>query len=153
MIYKQKVTIKNVQYLEVVSEFQNLKFIKFLIKWQPVKIIKWNGIYNNDKAHFKFWFLKWHNFKVVHQLYNFNEDQLSFEDKGTKLPLGLKSWNHKHKVVRAVNSVIITDNISFSHNYYFMGFILYPILIFPILLRRLLYKKYFRRKKYVYSNC
>ena len=50
MFYKQKVVIKNIEYVNVVSAFQNLKFIKFLIKWQPVKIVKWDGIYNNDMS-------------------------------------------------------------------------------------------------------
>ena len=153
MFYKQKVVIKNIEYLNVVSAFQNLKFIKFLIKWQPVKIVKWDGIYNNDKAHFKFWFFYWHDFKVKHNLYKFNKNQLSFEDQGVKLPLGLKSWNHQHIVDKQDNCVIIRDRITFSHHYYFMSLILYPMLVFPILIRKFLYKKYFKKENYVYSNC
>tara|TARA_B100000902_G_scaffold353499_1_gene364981 strand:+ start:272 stop:733 length:462 start_codon:yes stop_codon:yes gene_type:complete len=152
MLYKQTVILRKIDYVDVVSAFQNLEFVKFLIKWQPVKIVNWDGIYNGDIAHFKFWFFSWHNFEVKHHLYQFNKNQLSFEDKGINLPLGIKSWNHQHIVIKEDDGIIIKDHINFSHHYYLMGLMLYPLLVFPIFVRKILYKKYFRRRKNVYTD-
>tara|TARA_B100000131_G_scaffold68062_1_gene64394 strand:+ start:49 stop:504 length:456 start_codon:yes stop_codon:yes gene_type:complete len=144
MKYRQKVSLKNIDYLNVVTAFHNISFVQYLIQWQPVKLIFWDGIYNNNKAHFKFWFIVWHDFKVKHKLFNCDSNMLFFEDTGTKLPLGLSDWKHKHIVKRNINDVLITDEVYFKHKSKILGFLLYPIFIFPILLRRILYNQYFQ---------
>ena len=144
MIYNQKVKINDTTYQHVVSSFHNYKFVEFLIILQPVKIIEWNGIYNQDRAHFKFWFLGWKDFKVIHEKYHKPTDQyFSFIDKGEILPFGLKLWEHKHSVVYEKDNIYIIDNIKMEHNY-FWGRLLFPILITPIIIRKFLYKLYFR---------
>ena len=55
MLYKQTVKIKNRNIEKIIDSFHSKDFIKFLISYQPVKIIKWNGIENNLEAHLKFW--------------------------------------------------------------------------------------------------
>jgi len=62
MIYQQTVTIKNRNIEKVIDSFHKIDFIKFLISFQPVRIIKWDGIENDLTAHLKFWLLKWHSF-------------------------------------------------------------------------------------------
>ena len=144
MKYRQKVTIKDIDYLNVVSAFHDISFVKYLIQCQPVKLIFWDGIYNNNKAHFKFWFLVWHDFKVKHQLFSCDSDSLIFEDIGIELPMGMSSWKHKHIVKKNVNDIVIKDEIVFKHKSKFFGILLYPIFIFPILLRKILYNQYFQ---------
>ena len=144
MFYKQKVKIKNISFHEVVSSFHDLKFVKFLITLQPVKIISWNGIYNTDRAYFMFWLLGWKNFKVIHKDYQKPTDiYFSFVDKGEVLPLGLIYWKHKHSVIYENNEIFIIDDINFKHKN-FLGIFLYPILIAPIFVRKILYRLYFK---------
>ena len=143
MIYYQKVKIKNTSFHNVVSSFHNLNFVKFLIICQPVKIIAWDGINNNDRAHFMFWFLGWKDFKVVHDNYQKPTNILfSFVDKGEILPLGLKYWKHKHSVLYENDEVFIIDDVNFEHKNIFF-FFLYPILVAPIFIRKILYRLYF----------
>jgi ligand-binding SRPBCC domain-containing protein len=143
MIYYQKVKIKNINFHDVVSSFHDLSFVKFLITFQPVKIIDWNGINNDDRAHFMFWFLGWKDFKVVHENYQKpTNTSFSFIDKGEVLPLGLRYWKHKHSVLYENNEVYIIDDINFEHKNIF-GIFFYPILVAPIFLRKILYRLYF----------
>ena len=64
MKYNQNVIIKNYDFNKVKESFHNIEIVKFLTRFQPVKIIHWSGITNGEKAHFKLWLLGWKNFKV-----------------------------------------------------------------------------------------
>ena len=57
MKYRQSVVIKNVTLQKANETFNDIKFLKYLIALQPVKIINWDGTYDGAEAHMKFWFL------------------------------------------------------------------------------------------------
>ena len=48
MRYHQKVKIDNINFEEVKLAFHDFKFIKYLTKFQPVQILKWDGIKDAD---------------------------------------------------------------------------------------------------------
>ena len=146
MQYNQKVRIKNTKFKNVSIAFHSIKLVKFLTNFQPVKIIEWSGIQNQKLAYFKLWLFGWKTFKVKHQEYKLNDNELSFIDKGVVLPLGIKSWKHKHIIKRDGNNTIIKDLVYFSHSNFYIGYLLFPILMFPIIIRILLYKIYFFKK-------
>tara|TARA_B100001989_G_C24424665_1_gene405864 strand:- start:352 stop:798 length:447 start_codon:yes stop_codon:yes gene_type:complete len=145
MRYNQIVSLKNINFKIVSKSFREIKFVNFLISFQPVKIISWEGVENNKKAYFKLWFFGWKNFKVKHSDFSLSDETLTFTDKGEVLPFGLTNWNHIHTVIRKDNNTIIYDSLSFNHPNKFIGFLLYPILISPIFLRKILYPLYFKR--------
>ena len=150
--YNQKVKIKHIEYDIVCEQFNNLEFVKYLTQFQPVKVLKWDGINNGCEAIFKIWLFKWHVFSVVHDNYNKQENCLSFYDNGTKLPFGIINWNHKHQIEINGKSVVIFDNLKFEHNNLLLALLLYPILISPILIRKILYPLYFKKIKSNYSK-
>ena len=43
-MFKQEVLIKNVPIKKVIESFHDKDFVKYLIKFQPVEMISWNGI-------------------------------------------------------------------------------------------------------------
>ena len=143
MKYKQNVKLKNISFEIVSLAFHSIRLVEFLTQSQPVKIIEWTGIQNGNKAHFKLWFFGWKNFKVMHDAYQKSDNSLYFIDRGIDLPLGIKSWEHQHIVKKEHEMVIIKDIINYSHSNRYIGFLLYPILIFPIIIRKILYKLYF----------
>ena len=145
MRYNQIVSLKNINFKIVSKSFREIKFVNFLISFQPVKIITWEGVENNKKAYFKLWFFGWKNFKVKHSDFSLSDETLTFTDKGEVLPFGLTNWNHVHTVKGKDNNTIIYDSLSFNHPNKFIGFLLYPILVSPIFLRKILYPLYFKR--------
>ena len=49
MRYNQIVSLKNINFKIVSKSFREIKFVNFLISFQPVKIISWEGVENNKK--------------------------------------------------------------------------------------------------------
>ena len=145
MNYNQTVKIKNINFQKVSTAFHSIKLVKFLTNLQPVKIIEWSGIENQKTAYFKLWLFGWKTFKVKHQEYKLNDNELSFIDKGIVLPLGIKSWEHTHIVEGVGENTIIRDLVYFSHTNILMEYLLFPILMFPIIIRKLFYKIYFSK--------
>ncbi len=144
MKYNQEVSIKNSTLDEIKQNFQNPDFIKFLITGQPVKILKWEGIQNDMEAHFKVWLFKWHMMSVYHSDFVSSNNNFKFQDNGKILPFGLIKWLHIHKVYKKNSIVIIKDELSFEHKNKFLGFFIYPIMVFPIAMRKILYPIYFK---------
>ena len=146
MIYKQSVVI-NSDFNSVKNSFSELTFLQYLIKLQPVKLVRWDGIKTGDIAHMKIWFLGWKDFIVKHQFHKQNNIILSFTDSNLFLPLGLTFWNHYHEVNNNNNIVTIIDDIEFKHKFKIVEYILYLPMILPILMRKILYKTYFKKYK------
>tara|TARA_B110000116_G_scaffold265092_1_gene273761 strand:+ start:5153 stop:5590 length:438 start_codon:yes stop_codon:yes gene_type:complete len=145
MKFYQEVKIKNIRFEDVIKSFHDISFVKFLTYLQPIKIIDWDGIQNGKLAFFKLWFLGWKSFKVKHSNYKNRPDEFSFIDKGIELPLGLKFWGHKHIVKKNEKDISIIDSLNIEHSNRLIGYIIFPILIFPIFIRIFLYKIYFNK--------
>ena len=79
MNYKQTVIIKNVSLSQANKTFNDIKFLKYLITLQPVKIIRWDGTYDGAKAHMKFWFFGWKDFVVTHGENKQSDSSFSFK--------------------------------------------------------------------------
>ena len=148
MKYYQKVKIKNIDFDKAKLAFHKYDFIKYLTKFQPVKILKWDGIENGDTAHFKFWFFGWRQIIVSHKDYLNSNNKLSFTDYSKVcLPLGLSLWKHKHILKKDKNFIYIEDHFEFDHRYKFFTYLLYPIMIMPIFIRKITYKSFFKYNK------
>ena len=147
MIYKQTVSLKNINLDQVCNTFHDRKFVNFLTSFQPIKIISWTGIEDDKIAFFKLWFLGWRDFKVKHSHYTKINDCLSFNDTGNVLPFGLTNWNHNHTVKKDKDNILIIDLLEVKHRNILLGYALFPMLIFPIFIRRILYPLYFYKNK------
>tara|TARA_Y100000996_G_C22076432_1_gene459749 strand:- start:6 stop:443 length:438 start_codon:yes stop_codon:yes gene_type:complete len=143
MEYNQKVLIKKNTSNTVIKAFHDIKFVKFLMLLQPIKIINWDGIENKKKAAFKLWLFGWRKFEVEHSNYKKSKNKLSFVDQGITLPLGICSWHHEHIVEEHKNGSLIIDKLNFNHTNKLIGYLIYPLLVFPIFIRHVLYKIYF----------
>ena len=143
MSFQQQVLLKNINPLDVIRSFHDLRLVEFLIAGQPIRINLWEGIDNNKKASFSFWFFGWKTMNVVHEKYLIGKDHLYFEDRGTELPFGLNLWQHKHTVKPYDNGTVIVDTVLMDDSTPIKKFWIYPIMIFPILIRRVTYKIWF----------
>ena len=142
MRYQQSVIVKSIDLVKARDTFNDIKFLKYLISFQPVKIIEWQGTFDGAIAHMRFWFFGWKDFKVEHGDNYKDEYSFSFKDHGIKLPFGLKQWVHEHIVIKRGRNIEIIDKIIFSGNNKLILLMIYPILIAPIFLRKVLYHTY-----------
>ena len=88
-------------------------------------------------------FLDGKNFRVIHKDYKLKKDRLSFIDKGEELPFGIIFWEHRHTVEKIEKGTLISDVVNFKHSNKYLEYLLFPILMFPIIIRKFLYKIYF----------
>lgn len=72
-----------------------------------------------------------------------SDSECYFIDKGTKLPFGISSWMHKHRIKKDGSQSIIVDDIEFSTGNKLLNLIYYPALFISFLPRKRLYQKYF----------
>ena len=135
MRYSQIVIIKNTNCEKVKAAFHSIRLVRFITYLQPIKIIEWSGIESGKTAYFKLWFFGWKDFKVIHENYQDNNNFLFFVDKGIKLPLGISFWKHEHSIFKENENTIIQDSLSFNHNNKYIGYLLFPLLVFPIFIR------------------
>tara|TARA_B000000557_G_scaffold160608_1_gene130278 strand:+ start:992 stop:1432 length:441 start_codon:yes stop_codon:yes gene_type:complete len=142
MKYKQSVKVKNVTIDNAKIAFNDIDFLKHLITLQPVRVIKWEGTFDGALAHMKFWFFGWRDFIVKHGSNVENDNLFSFMDIGSVLPFGLNKWEHTHKVIQEDSNINIIDNIEFACKVKFVEIFIFPILIAPIIVRKILYKTY-----------
>ena len=142
MEYIQKVEIDCNDIKEVKNEFNNLMFLKHLTKPLPLKIIEWDGTDDGAKAHLAVWFFGWKDFIVEHAENIENEIGFSFVDEGTCLPFHLKNWRHKHGAYKTDQRIFIKDEVCFTTESKFLDIILFPILVLPIIIRKIFYKTY-----------
>ncbi len=143
MFFKQKVILKNIDITDVIQSFHDRRFVDFLTALQPVQIKNWNGIENNKKAAFSFWFFGWKDIKVVHKNYEVSGTHLHFEDKGLELPFELLEWHHHHIVQSYKDGAMIIDKVQMNSNRSIGKFFIYGIMLFPILIRRITYRIWF----------
>tara|TARA_Y100000766_G_C18719694_1_gene513259 strand:+ start:198 stop:647 length:450 start_codon:yes stop_codon:yes gene_type:complete len=146
MLYEQKVILKDVKVSDVIHSFHDRKFVDFLTALQPVKILNWDGIESGKVASFSFWFFGWKGMKVIHEGYESQDSYLRFIDKGLELPFGLRDWNHHHIVEVHGNNVVIVDRVRLHSQSRIKLYFIYPIMIFPILIRKISYKIWFYKK-------
>ena len=142
MRYKQSVIVKNVSLVDAKKVFCDIDFLRYLISFQPVKVIQWDGTFDGAFAHMRFWFFGWKDFMVMHSQNSSDQKSFSFKDMGSVLPFGLTKWEHKHQVFEDGENIRIVDDIEFSCKNIILSYITYPILIAPIFIRRILYKTY-----------
>ena len=144
MKYSHKVKIESVDFDDVKLAFHQYSFISFLTKLQPVKILSWDGIESGKKAKFKFWFFGWKYLTVCHEKYINTNSKLSFYDKGVELPMGITFWSHFHSVSQNRDAVYIEDLFEYKHENKIIEKILYPVMIAPIVVRKVTYKLFFK---------
>ena len=142
MKYQQSVIVKDISIEAAKSAFNDLNFLKHLIALQPVKVVKWDGTFDGAVAHMRFWFFGWKDFIVEHNSNEEKRSSFSFKDTGSTLPFGLTKWEHTHKVMKINSDINIIDIIHFKCKSKILGALVYPILIAPIFIRKILYQTY-----------
>jgi ligand-binding SRPBCC domain-containing protein len=75
-----------------------------------------------------------------------SEDEIYFIDKGVKLPFFLKTWRHRHRILKLKNGKSeIIDDIEYSTPLGKpMDFLMFPVMYLQFWARKSVYKRYFK---------
>ncbi len=132
----------------VYSGFNLELFEKLLPVFPKSKVLRFDGCISGDVVTIEMNFLlfkqKWESLITY---YHKEEKEMIFVDTGSTLPFFLKSWEHRHILVKSKNGrTLIIDNILFSSGFFLFDWILYPILYFQFSSRQPIYKRFFSAK-------
>lgn len=131
-------------YLKVKDGFTESLFLKLNPPFPPVKLLRFDGSETGDLVSLELNFLlfkqKWTSKITDH---HFNENEFFFIDEGVELPFFLKSWKHKHRLIKKGNHCLIRDEITYESNNSVFTKLLFPVLKGQFLYRKPIYKKVF----------
>ncbi|MDN3689759.1 SRPBCC family protein [Cyclobacterium jeungdonense] len=133
-------------FLKVKEGFTEDLFESLNPPFPPVKLLRFDGSSTGDivslELNFIFFKQVWTSEITEDQT---DEKEFYFVDEGKELPFFLRSWRHKHRVVRqGVSQSLIIDEINYRAPNRLLGLLLFPVLYAQFAMRKPVYKKYFR---------
>lgn len=131
-------------YRSVWNRFDQKLFKNLNPPFPPVKLLRFDGSEKGDRVILELNFIvfkqEWESLIIDNQK---SESEIYFIDKGVKLPFFLKSWQHKHRIIKSGTGSIISDEITFEAPSPLMSILLYPVLWLQFLYRKPVYQSYF----------
>jgi ligand-binding SRPBCC domain-containing protein len=131
-------------FMKVKEGFTESLFLKLNPPFPPVKLIRFDGSETGNLVSLELNFLlfrqKWTSEITDHQL---TENEFFFVDEGVELPFFLKSWRHKHRLIKSGNHCLIRDEIEYEGPNSVITKLLFPLLKGQFLYRKPIYKKVF----------
>jgi ligand-binding SRPBCC domain-containing protein len=135
-------------YLEVKEGFTENLFLKLNPPFPPVRLLRFDGSSKGDivslELNFLFFKEKWISEITADHT---DENEFFFVDEGVKLPFFLKTWTHKHRIIKKGTGSLIKDEITYLGKFGLMTLLLFPVLYGQFLYRKPIYKKFFELKQ------
>jgi ligand-binding SRPBCC domain-containing protein len=109
-------------------------------------LVEYQGSKPGSKVHIRFKFPFPSDWISIIKSEEKDAGKYVFMDEGEKLPFGLTSWKHIHRVIKIdeIHTEII-DDMSFSTGHRIFDFLLFPVLFLSFYPRKRLYKQYFEK--------
>jgi ligand-binding SRPBCC domain-containing protein len=143
-------TLVQAHFLRVKSLFDQQLFKSLNPPFPPVKLLQFDGQEAGDRVglelNFIFFKQKWVSQITENET---TQDEWFFVDEGVELPFFLRSWRHKHRVIRVSETESeIRDEIKFHGSMALLTPLLFPMLYVQFLYRKPIYKKYIKDRAY-----
>ncbi|NHE57074.1 SRPBCC family protein [Cyclobacterium plantarum] len=138
----------NQSYLQVKEGFNKDLFQALNPPFPPVKLLRFDGSSKGDLVSLELDFLLFKQVWTSEIIADKTDDKaFFFIDEGTRLPFFLKSWRHKHSIIKLDDHhSIIRDEISYKSHHFILDILLYPALYLQFAMRKPIYKRVFSRK-------
>lgn len=139
-------TTVNQYYTTIFSRFDRDLFLALKPPLLPMSLRQFDGSMKGDEVKIRigkgFLSQDWDALIIDQQELS---DEIYFVDKGVKLPFFLKTWQHKHRIIKIDNQQSqIIDDIEYTTPLgKLFDVIMYPVLYLQFWVRKPIYKKYF----------
>ena len=74
------------------------------------------------------------------------EAEIWFVDRGSRLPFFLKSWSHRHRLLRTDSGTQIVDDIDYSTGSVVLDYLMYPMMWAQFAYRGPIYRRAFNKQ-------
>ena len=110
----------------------------------PVRVLRFDGCLTGDIVSLEL------NFLLFKQVWDSTitdqrttDGEIYFVDEGTKLPFFLKSWRHKHRLIRHGAGTLIADEITYLTPNRLLDYLMYPLMWAQFAYRKPIYRRVF----------
>lgn len=111
--------------------------------YPKAKLLRFDGCKRGHEIHLELqmgFTMRWES-KITDDYQHPNE--IGFVDEGHLLPFFLKSWTHRHRLVRKGNNTVIIDDITYTTPWWLPAALMYPALYFQFAYRKPIYRQTF----------
>ncbi len=132
---------------EIWQKFDRDLFQRMAPPFPRVRLLRFDGCRKGDvvEVELNFWLFRQHWFsEIVHQLVG--PDEIYFITEGVHLPFFLRSWVHKHRIMRCESGTQIVDDIDFSSGWRIIDWFVYPLMWLQVAYRTRIYRRAFRKR-------
>ncbi len=131
-------------YQSVWRGFDEKLFLALKPPLVPFKLLRFDGCEVGDKVQISVAGQAWHA-NIVEQ--KSTKDEIYFVDVGEKMPFPLKTWRHKHRILRnADDTSTIIDDIEYSTGNRLLDKLMRPVVYQQFAARQPIYRDYFKNR-------
>lgn len=131
--------------------FDRALFNRLSPPFPPVRVVRFDGCQRGDVVHLRlnFFFVQpdWVSRIVEQQTLGPAErpQEIFFVDEGERLPFFLRSWRHRHRLLRddATGGTIVVDDVTYRTPFWLTDYLLYPVLWLQFAYRKPIYRRVF----------
>lgn len=127
------------------SGFTRSLFDRLSPPFPPVTVVRFDGCRRGDIVHLRLNFLLFRQdwiSRIVDQ--QTGEAEIYFVDKGVQLPFFLKSWRHRHRLLRHPSGgTVIRDDITYTTPGRLVDYLIYPLMWAQFVYRKPIYRRVF----------
>ncbi len=127
-------------YKVVWEGFNEDLFVALKPVFPPLKLLRFDGSMEGDEVHVQIFNQRFDALIVEQKELS---EEIYFIDEGKQLPFPLKTWRHKHRILKQPKGSLIIDDIQFSTGSQILDYLIYPGLYFQFTGRRPVYQKLF----------
>ena len=142
---KIKLTTKVEQdYKTVYKGFDKDLFVALKPPLLPLELLRFDGSKTGDEVHIRLgkgWLSQDWNALIVED--KVTDEEAWFIDEGTMLPFFLKSWRHRHLIIKADSGSLIVDDIIYKTPTWLTDYLLYPLMWLQFAARKPVYRRVF----------
>lgn len=140
-------TIVQQDVISVWSKFDQDLLRALTPPFPKVQVLRYDGNEQGDWVSFQLSALgikqKWTSYISKHQV---DPSHCFFVDEGTELPFFLSTWKHTHGIIQTPKGTVIDDFIEFTTPFFWLDYLVYPVLWLQFAYRKPIYRKYFQLK-------
>jgi ligand-binding SRPBCC domain-containing protein len=109
-----------------------------------LKVLRFDGCRPGDEVHLEMTILGRKQIWIsrVTELRE-TPDEIAFTDEGVRLPWFLRSWKHRHRIVRSQGGSVLVDDLTYQSPFQTLGWLLFPVLYLQFYLRKHRYRAFF----------
>lgn len=131
-------------YDEVFRRFDEQLFLALKPPLMPLKLLRFDGCTTGDEVHIELgagpFKTRWDALIIENGA---DDQEHYFIDKGVQLPFFLKTWQHRHRILKTNTGSMIIDDIYYQTPFGLLDYLMYPIMYLQFYARKPVYKKYF----------